>query len=443
MKPVNPNPDTNLNLRTAPEMGGDVRAAADRARFPEAYDAMPIGDWVAASKSAGVAEVRSALGRVGSLGILDFARLISPAAAGCLEEMARRSAVLTRQRFGRVIRLFAPLYLSNECINNCAYCGFSRDNPILRVTLSVDEMVREVRALKRAGFRNVLLVAGEHPRFVSDGYLRECVRAAAREVPGVSIEVGPMEVEEYRPVVEAGAEGLVVYQETYDRDVYREVHTLGPKKDFGWRLATPERGYDAGFRRLGIGALFGLADWRWEAVSVAAHAAWLMRRCWKAQVTISLPRLRPCAGEFQPRTQLGDREWVQLICAFRLFLPDVGLVLSTREPAGLRDGVLPLGVTLVSAGSHTEPGGYTGAGRENVHFTRKGRAEAPVGGAVAALAGRATAAAGQFEIADERSAAEVARVIASLGFEPVWKDWDGGLSGAVRGLEERDVAVLA
>lgn len=408
--------------------------------FSDEFDRLPIHEWVEASVLATSSEVRSAMERVGTMSILDFARLISPAGLGELEGLARRSAALTRQRFGKVIRLFAPLYLSNECINNCAYCGFSRDNAILRVTLSVEEVVREVRALKESGFRNVLLVAGEHPRFVSEGYLQECVRAVAAVVPGVSIEVGPMEVPEYRSVVTAGAEGLVVYQETYDRRVYETVHTLGPKKDFAWRLVTPERGYEAGFRRLGIGALFGLADWRWEALSVAAHASWLMRRCWKAQVTLSLPRLRPCAGEFQPLTHLGDREWVQLICALRLFLPDVGLVLSTREPAALRDGVMPLGVTLVSAGSHTEPGGYTGAGRENVHYTRRGRIEtleAGLAGLRTAASnpetpGRVTTAAGQFDIADDRSPGEVARVIASLGFDPVWKDWDEALGAVPR-----------
>ncbi len=396
--------------------------------FADEYDRLPIREWVERSLSATEAEVGSSLGKAGTLGIVDFARMISPAAAGALETLAKRSAALTRQRFGRVIRLFAPLYLSNECINNCAYCGFSRDNAILRVTLDVEEVVREVRALREAGFRNVLLVAGEHPRFVSDGYLRECVKAVGEWVPGVSIEVGPMEAAEYRPLVEAGAEGLVVYQETYDRQVYGAVHTLGPKKDFTWRLATPERGYEAGFRRLGIGALFGLGDWRWEALSVAAHASWLMRHCWKAQVTLSLPRLRPCAGEFQPLTHLGDREWVQLMCALRLFLPDVGLVLSTREPASLRNGVLPLGVTLVSAGSHTEPGGYTGAGGEKVHYTRRGRieTEGSSGGKGELPVGRATRAARQFDIADERSPGEFARVIAEMGFDPVWKDWDEG-----------------
>lgn len=361
--------------------------------------------------------------------LADFAQLISPAAAGMLEPLCRRSQALTQRRFGRVIRLFAPLYLSNECINNCKYCGFSRDNPILRVTLTVEEVAREARALKEKGFRNILLVAGEHPKFVSNGYLADCVSALHAEMPSVSLEVGPMETADYRPLVEAGADGLVVYQETYDRAVYADMHTAGPKRDYAWRLETPERAYTAGFRRLGIGALYGLADWRREAIAVAAHAEYLLRNCWKSQLTISLPRLRPCAGEFQPLTHMTDRDLAQLVCAFRLFLPDAGLVLSTREPAKLRDGLIPLGVTLISAGSHTEPGGYTGAGREKIHHTTRGRiVELAAGASEWAPNGHATNATGQFEIADDRSAEEVAELIRRLGYEPVWKDWDAALT---------------
>jgi 2-iminoacetate synthase len=344
--------------------------------------------------------------------------------------MGRRSQQLTQQRFGKVIRLFAPLYLSNECINNCQYCGFSRGNPILRVTLSVSEVASEAQALKTQGFRNILLVAGEHPKFVSNGYLEECVRVLHGSFPSISLEVGPMETEDYRPMVAAGAEGLVVYQETYDRGVYRQMHTAGPKRDFDWRLLTPERAYAAGFRRLGIGALYGLSDWRLEAIAVAAHAQYLLRHCWKAQLTISLPRLRPCAGEFQPLTQLDDRELVQLVCAFRLMFPDVGLVLSTREPASLRNGLIPLGITLMSAGSHTEPGGYTGAGRPRVHRTERGRIRELTSGSSewAPMDQPAATATGQFDIADERSAQEVADLIRRLGYEPVWKDWDTALT---------------
>ena len=381
------------------------------------------------SLSAGADDVRASLAKK-KFSLNDFANLISPAASELLEQMSIRSQKLTLQRFGKTIRLFAPLYLSNECVNNCSYCGFSRDNAILRVTLSIEEVLREARELKQQGFRNILLVAGEHPKFVSNNYLRDCVAALHEEIPSVSLEVGPMETEDYFPLVAAGADGLVVYQETYDRKVYAEMHTAGPKRNFDWRLETPERAYAAGFRRLGISALYGLADWRYEAICGAAHADFLLRNCWKAALTISTVRLRPCAGEFQPLTHISDREMAQLICAFRLMFPDVGLVLSTREPAKLRDGLIPLGITLMSAGSHTEPGGYTGAGKEKIHHTERGRIVELASGASewAATNGHTTSATGQFEIADDRSPGEVAELIRKLGYEPVWKDWDAALT---------------
>jgi 2-iminoacetate synthase len=396
--------------------------------FVRAFNELPLEGLVRQSNASATGTVSDSLAKQ-QLSLADFAALVSPAAGEMLEALCRRSQALTQQRFGKVIRLFAPLYLSNECINNCKYCGFSRDNPILRVTLSVEEVVREARSLKEKGFRNILLVAGEHPKFVSNGYLAECVRSLHEEMPSVSLEVGPMETDEYRPLAQAGADGLVVYQETYDRAVYADMHTAGPKRNFDWRLETPERAYAAGFRRLGIGALYGLSDWRREAIAVAAHADYLLRNCWKAQLTISLPRLRPCAGEFQPLTRMTDRDLVQLVCAFRLFLPDAGVVLSTREPAKLRDGLIPLGVTLISAGSHTEPGGYTGAGRDKIHHTERGRiVELAAGSSEWAAGPRATNATGQFEIADERSPEEVADLIRRLGYEPVWKDWDAALT---------------
>jgi 2-iminoacetate synthase len=389
------------------------------------FDSLPLSGLVRRSREASTASARASLAK-GRLELGDFADLVSPGAAELLEPMGRRAQQLTQQRFGKVIRLFAPLYLSNECINNCKYCGFSRDNPILRVTLTAAEVQREAEALRGQGFRNLLLVSGEHPKFVSNGYLAECVGRLHGSWPSLSLEIGPMETEEYRPLVQAGADGLVVYQETYDRAVYDDMHTSGPKRNFGWRMETPERAYAAGFRRLGIGALYGLADWRFEALSLAAHAQYLLRHCWKASLTISLPRLRPCAGEFEPLTHLTDREMVQLICAFRLMFPDVGLVLSTREPARLRDGLMPLGITLLSAGSHTEPGGYTGAGKEKLHHTERGRI-VELGASEWAATPAARSATGQFQIADERSAAEVADRIRRLGYEPVWKDWDAAL----------------
>jgi 2-iminoacetate synthase len=394
--------------------------------FVAEFNSLAPENFVRRSMAATPTAVRNSLLK-DKLSLDDFAALISPAAASFLDPISIRSQKLTQRRFGKVVRLFAPLYLSNECVNNCAYCGFSRDNPIVRVTLSIDDVLREASALRDQGFRNILLVAGEHPKFVSNNYLRECVAALHAESPSVSLEVGPMEAEEYRPLVAAGADGLVVYQETYDRKVYADVHTAGPKKDFDWRLETPERAYAAGFRRLGISALYGLADWRYEAISVAAHAEYLLRHCWKAQLTISLPRLRPCAGEFQPLTQMSDRDLAQLICAFRLMFPDAGIVLSTRESAKLRNGLIPLGITMMSAGSHTEPGGYTGAGRDKLHQTVRGRI-IEEGSSEWANGNGHEHATGQFEVSDDRSPQEVAKLIQKLGYEPVWKDWDTALT---------------
>jgi 2-iminoacetate synthase len=395
--------------------------------FVTEFNKLPLAALVQRSLTASTQAARASMDRPHLL-LDDFACLISPAGAELLEPLSRRSQRMTQQRFGKVIRLFAPLYLSNECVNSCQYCGFSRDNPILRVTLTPEEVRREARALLAQGFRNILLVSGEHPKFVSTDYMAQCVGLLHEEVPSISLEVGPMETGEYGPLVRAGAEGLVVYQETYDRAVYATMHTAGPKKDFAWRMETPERAYAAGFRRIGIGALYGLGDWRLEAISVAAHAAHLLRTCWKAQLTISLPRLRPCAGEFQPLTHLSDRELLQLVCAFRLMFPDVGLVLSTRESRKLRNGLIPLGITLISAGSHTEPGGYTGAGKETLHHTEHGRIVELGASEWATPDNRPVHATSQFQIADDRSPREVADLIRQLGYEPVWKDWDAALT---------------
>ncbi|MCK9588356.1 MAG: 2-iminoacetate synthase ThiH [Terrimicrobiaceae bacterium] len=350
-----------------------------------------------------------------------FEALLEPMDKRELEELAARAAALTRRHFGRTMRLFAPLYLSNECINSCAYCGFSRENAIQRVTLEIDQVEVEARHLAAEGFRNVLLVAGEHPKFVSGEYLARCIARLRGFVPGISIEVAPMDSEAYRSLVGAGAEGLVVYQETYHRGTYREMHLHGPKKDFDWRLDTAERGHEAGFRRIGIGALFGLWCWQEEAMALATHLEYLQRVCWRSQISVSLPRLRPAAGEFEPQHPLPDREFIQLLCALRVTFPTVGIVLSTRESRALRDIVAPLGVTMMSAGSHTEPGGYTGQGREALHLTVRGKAVRGTGGASATE---------QFVISDDRDVRTMESSLARMGLEPVWKDWDAGILGA-------------
>ncbi len=355
-----------------------------------------------------------------------FEKLLQPCSDGQLEAMAQESQKLTRRHFGKTMRLFAPLYLSNECVNNCKYCGFSRDHPILRTTLTVDQVVTEARHLHNLGYRNILLVAGEHPKFVSDGYLQDCLDALKHFIPTLAIEVGPMEDAQYQDLVSHGSEGLIVYQETYHRETYEQLHTAGPKKNFLWRLDCPERAYAGGFRRIGIGALFGLADWRYEALALAAHLDYLQRHCWKANFTVAFPRMRPHAGNYEytpdPTLSLNDRHLVQLIAAFRLCFPQVGIVLSTREPSQLRDSLFPLGITHISAESKTDPGGYTGAGTDDLHLTVKGR-RVEVEGEKSACS-RAT---GQFEIDDSRTTAEVAAVLKSHGFDPVWKDWDAAI----------------
>lgn len=338
----------------------------------------------------------------------EFAALISPAAEGYLEPLCRLSQRISQQHFGKTIRLFAPLYLSNECVNVCKYCGFSRHNDIPRITLSLDDVEREAKILSKQGFRSILLVAGEHPKYVSNGYVEDCIRRLSAYYPSIALELGPLEAEGYGPLVKAGCEALIVYQETYHEETYRALHTAGPKKHFHWRMDTAERAYEAGFRRLGIGALFGLRDWRFEALALASHAQHLLQRCWKAQVNLSLPRMRPAKGEFEQVEFLRDHHFVQLIAALRIFAPHAGITLSTREPAKLRDGLIPIGITTMSAGSSTEPGGYSSFDESSFQQTREQPGE-------------------QFHIADERAPAEVARVIARLGYEPVWKDFDQSL----------------
>jgi 2-iminoacetate synthase len=325
--------------------------------------------------------------------------LLSAAAEPYLEEMAQKAHRITQQRFGKVISLFAPLYLSNQCINSCVYCGFNSRNPVERLTLEPDQSEAEGRYLHNLGFRHLLLVSGEAPRIVTMQYLLENVERLRPWFPSISIEIYPMETSQYGELCQNGVDGLVVFQETYNEKLYAEVHQGGKKRDFRWRLATPERGGEAGFRRIGLGTLLGLSDWRTEGVFMALHARYLLRNFWKSQVSISFPRLQPAAGGFNPPSPVSDLNMVQLITALRLFLPDVGFVLSTREPADLRDHLIPLGITSMSAGSRTDPGGYTHA--------HEAEAEA------------------QFTIADERSPQVVADVIRRYGYEPVWKDWDG------------------
>ena len=342
------------------------------------------------------ADVTRALASGRRRGLHDFAALLSRPAFDRIEELAVAARDETLARFGRARTLFAPLYVSNECVSVCTYCGFSSGNEVARRTLSIDEVRAETHELAARGFRHVLLVAGEHARIVSKDYLVDCVHAASEVMASVSVEVQVWDEPTYVRFVNAGADGVVVYQETYDRDTYAAVHLLGKKRNYEWRLAAPDRAAGAGARKLGVGALLGLhGDWRAEAIAVASHARELMHRWWRAEVSVAVPRLRPAAGDYEPADPMDDRSFTQLICALRLVLPDAGITLSTREPAALRDALVPLGVTTLSAGSHTEPGGYAS----------ESDAEP------------------QFEISDTRSPADVAAALRAAGYDPVWKDW--------------------
>ncbi|HEY0137907.1 MAG TPA: 2-iminoacetate synthase ThiH [Nannocystis sp.] len=372
--------------------------------FSTVYSTLPIADLVRRSLDTTATDLAPIVRRGHAESLSEFAALLSPAAAADLPALTGLSQALAVRHFGKAIRLFAPLYLSNECVNVCTYCGFSRTNDIPRITITVERAVQEVTLLRARGIASLLLVAGEHPKFVSDGYVEAVIRALLPVMPEVSIEIGPLETPAYVPIVEAGCAGLVVYQETYHEPTYRAVHTAGPKKRYHWRLDAPERGHAAGFRRLGIGALYGLHDFRHEALSLAAHADHLRRACPGVQLAISVPRLRPAAGEFQPdpRFMIGDPEFLQLICALRMFIPDADIIVSTRESADLRDDMVSIGVTTMSAGASTEPGGYSDFDQDAWTPARAQPGE-------------------QFHIADERPPQAVAEMIRRRGYLPIWQ----------------------
>ena len=310
--------------------------------------------------------------------------------------LIQKAREATRQRFGRVVQLYAPLYLSNECVDTCLYCGFSRTNIIPRKTLTVDDVVAEASFLANQGFQHLLLVAGEHPVHVSPDYLENILRNLRSKFVSLSIEVAPFKEDVYRRLIPAGLDGVVIYQETYNPERYTEVHLAGPKKSYEQRLQFVEEAAMAGVRFIGMGILLGLSDWREEAHALIQHVKQMKKKYWQTEFTISLPRLRPCASDFNPTHPVSDRDFIELIATLRLALPDVGIILSTRESPELRDFLIGLGVTRMSAGSSTEPGGYL-----HPEETLK-----------------------QFEIEDRRSAEEVAAMIQQKGYEPVWKDWE-------------------
>ncbi|MCX8084683.1 MAG: 2-iminoacetate synthase ThiH [Calditerrivibrio sp.] len=326
----------------------------------------------------------------------DFATLLSPAAEELLEQMAKLSKEITLKRFGKTILLYAPLYLSNKCTNSCVYCGFSKKNNIPRKTLTFDEIEEESKVISSEGIKHILLVSGETPADVNMDYLKQSVEICKKYFSSISIEIQPLSKQEYSALYHCGVDGLTIYQETYNQESYKKYHLGGKKTDYFWRLETPERGAEAGLRTVGIGALMGLEDFRVEEFFVGIHAKYLMKKYWKTHIKVSFPRIRFAEGGFNPPYPVKDKNLLQSMLALRIFLNDVGLVISTREPADFRDNIVGLGVTQMSAGSRTNPGGYTE--KENTGQ--------------------------QFSMEDKRGVKEFADMLRSKGYDPVFKDFD-------------------
>jgi 2-iminoacetate synthase len=329
----------------------------------------------------------------------DFQALISPAAAPFLEEMAQRSKALTQKRFGKALRMYIPMYLSNECQNICTYCGFSLDVKIARKTLSDDEIIKEAEIIKAMGYYHILLVTGEANKTVGLDYFVNAIRLLKPFFPQISIEVQPLDQHEYEILNQEGVYAVLVYQETYKEDDYKIHHPKGKKSNFQYRLQTPDRLGKAGIHKIGLGVLYGLEDWRVDTFFCAAHLDYLEKTYWKTHYAISFPRLRPCAGGIDLKSEMTDRELVQLICAYRLLNEELELSMSTRESEKFRNHIIQLGITSISADSKTDPGGYANP-KANLE---------------------------QFEIDDKRTTETFIDVIKSQGYEPVFKDWDNAL----------------
>lgn len=330
----------------------------------------------------------------------DFASLISPAALPYLEQMAAKSQVLTKQRFGKTIQLFAPMYLSNECNNICTYCGYSFDNKIKRKTLTDAEILTEVQAIKELGFDHILLVTGEANATVHVPYFLNAIKLIKPFFSNISVEVQPLEQEEYALLHEAGVYSILVYQETYNQEAYKKVHPKGKKSNFFYRLETPDRIGESKIHKIGVGALLGLDDWRTDSFYCALHLDHLQKKYWQTKYSVSFPRIRPAEGVELSNEHISDKELLQLICAYRIFNPDVELSISTRETKHFRDSIIKLGATSMSAGSKTNPGGYS-VDPESLE---------------------------QFEIDDTRTPEEFIKVISQQGYQPVMKDWDKAFS---------------
>ncbi|KGE16299.1 2-iminoacetate synthase ThiH [Paenibacillus wynnii] len=339
-------------------------------------------------------DVRRALSK-DRLDEADLLALLSPAADPLLENIAQKAQQLTRAHFGHAMQLFTPMYLADFCVNHCTYCSFSSIYDFPRKKLSLDEVRREAENIAATGLRHILILTGESRKDNPVSYIKDCVEVLREYFSSISIEINPLATAEYQELLEAGVDGLTLYQEVYHQETYKELHVKGPKRNYRNRLDAPERGCQAGFRSVNIGALLGMHDWRQEAFLSAMHARYLQDRYPDCEISLSTPRFRPYLGEFNPECDVSDRSLVQIILAYRLFLPRSGITLSTREPAALRDHLIHLGITKMSAGVSTEVGGHTLEGGTP-----------------------------QFEISDSRSVQEITEMLYVNSFQPVFKDWD-------------------
>lgn len=328
----------------------------------------------------------------------DFMALISPAAEPYLEQMAVLSRMYTQQRFGKIIQFYVPLYLTNSCINHCVYCGFNHNNDIHRIILTDEQILREIEAIKKLGdFQHLLLVTGENPREAGADYIEHAIELVKPYFSSISIEVQPLKETEYARLTQAGMNAVYCYQETYNKERYKTYHPKGMKSKFDWRLDGFDRMGRAGVHKIGLGVLIGLEDWRTDATFMALHLRYLQKHYWQTKYSISFPRMRPHVGAgFQPNVIMSDRELVQIILAYRLFEHDIEIALSTRESQSFRDNMTTIGITSLSAGSKTDPGGYAVYKKELE----------------------------QFEVNDDRTPEEILRAVKHQGYEVVWKDWD-------------------
>ena len=363
----------------------------------ERYSWHEVQDQIAAVT---LSEARKSLNKTNRT-LRDFLNLISPAAQPLLEKMAVRARSLTQKRFGKTIQLYAPLYLSNECQNICTYCGFSMDNSIRRKTLTDKELLAEARALKEIGVDHVLLVSGEANKIVGINYFRNALRLLKPHFAHISIEVQPLSAEEYQLLHAEGVHSVLVYQETYHQDVYKEYHPKGKKSNFSYRMDTPDRIGRAGFHKIGLGVLLGLEDWRIDSFFNALHLDYLQKMYWKTKFSVSFPRLRPAEGIIKPKFIMEDKDLLQLMCAYRIWNEDLELSVSTRENENFRNHIISLGATTMSAASKTNPGGYV-VDPESLE---------------------------QFETSDDRSMESIKELIKKAGYDPVMKDWHPAYSG--------------